>query len=244
MNKVISCLTSCLVLFSVTASADNAKNTAHSGAENSALLNTLNDKSALLQSQKSAQQWGLSDTEWQKFQQLKEGKRGIQSPDLDPLTTLGVESDSVSERRRMAELWVKEEFRRTEKELAFQREVNAAWNRLYPNTLSVNMGNASGLAHDTNGRLALFVRDNCERCDTRLAAVLADNRPVDVYLVGSDGKDDTVRRWAVSHNIPVERVRNRQITLNHDKGLWQAYGQGQMPVILQQGENGWQLAAF
>lgn len=155
-----------------------------------------------------------------------------------------MESDSVSERRRLAELWVKEEYQRTEKELAFQREVNAAWSRLYPNALSVNMGNASGLAHDTNGRMALFVRDNCERCDARLAAVLADNRPVDIYLVGSDGKDDTVRKWAVSHNIPVDRVRSRQITLNHDRGLWLTYGQGQMPVILQQGENGWQLAAF
>lgn len=244
MNKSISLLTCSLVFFTCGAFADNAKSTVNVAADNSSVLETLRDKSAQVQSQQSAQQWGLSDTEWQKYQQLKQGKRGIQSPGLDPLTTLGVESDSVTERRRLAELWVKEEYQRTEKELAFQREVNAAWSRLYPNALSVNMGNASGLAHDTNGRMALFVRDNCERCDTRLAAVLADNRPVDIYLVGSDGKDDTVRKWAVSHNIPVDRVRSRQITLNHDRGLWLTYGQGQMPVILQQGENGWQLAAF
>ncbi|MDR3430730.1 MAG: TIGR03759 family integrating conjugative element protein [Rouxiella aceris] len=207
-------------------------------------VDSLQAKSSQLQSQQSAQQWGLSDTEWQKYQQLIQGKRGIQSPGLDPLTTLGVESDSSSERRRLAEIWVKEEYQRTEKELAFQREVNAAWSRLYPNALSVNMGNASGIAHDTNGRLALFLRDNCERCDARLAAVLADNRPVDIYLVGSDGKDETVRKWAIAHNIPVDRVRSRQVTLNHDRGLWMTYGQGQMPVILQQGENGWQVAAF
>ena len=216
----------------------------NSATSTTSTANSLQDKSLQSQSQQSAQQWGLSDTEWQKYQQLKQGKRGVQSPGLDPLTTLGVESDSSSERRSLAELWVKEEYQRTEKELAFQREVNAAWSRLYPNALSVNMGNASGLAHDTNGRMALFVRDNCECCDARLAAVLADNRPVDIYLVGSDGKDDTVRKWAVSHNIPVDRVRSRQITLNHDRGLWLTYGQGQMPVILQQGENGWQLAAF
>ncbi|QAX80314.1 TIGR03759 family integrating conjugative element protein [Yersinia hibernica] len=233
-----------LMLFARIAVADNAKNTVNIAADSSSVLETLRDKSAQLQSQQSAQQWGLSETEWQKYQQLKQGKRGIQSPGLDPLTTLGVESDNSAERRRLAERWVKEEYQRTQKELAFQREVNVAWNRLYPNALSVNMGNASGLAHDTNGRLALFVRDNCERCDVRLAAVLADNRPVDIYLVGSDGKDDTVRQWAVSHHIPVDRVRSRQVTLNHDKGLWLTYGQGQMPVILQQGENGWQLAAF
>ncbi|HEN3613549.1 TPA: TIGR03759 family integrating conjugative element protein [Yersinia enterocolitica] len=233
-----------LMLFARIAVADNAKNTVNIAADSSSVLETLRDKSAQLQSQQSAQQWGLSETEWQKYQQLKQGKRGIQSPGLDPLTTLGVESDNSAERRRLAERWVKEEYQRTQKELAFQREVNVAWNRLYPNALSVNMGNASGLAHDTNGRLALFVRDNCERCDVRLAAVLADNRPVDIYLVGSNGKDDTVRQWAVSHHIPVDRVRSRQVTLNHDKGLWLTYGQGQMPVILQQGENGWQLAAF
>ncbi len=209
MNKNISFVTCSLMLFTSIAFADNAKNTVNIAAGNSSVLETLRDKSAQYQSQQSAQQWGLSDTEWQKYQQLKQGKRGIQSPGLDPLTTLGVESNSSSERRRLAELWVREENQRTEKELAFQREVNAAWNRLYPNALSVNMGNASGLAHDTNGRLALFVRDNCERCDARLAAVLADKRPVDIYLVGSDGKDDTVRKWAISHNIPVDRVRSR-----------------------------------
>ncbi|MBU9819880.1 TIGR03759 family integrating conjugative element protein [Rahnella sp. BCC 1045] len=233
-----------MLLFASMAFANDASNTVNTSAQSSSVLETLRDKSAQTKSLQSAQQWGLNDTEWQKYQDLKQGKRGIQSPGLDPLTTLGVESDSSSERRHLAELWVKEEYQRTEKELAFQREVNAAWNRLYPNALSVNMGNAAGLAHDTNGRLALFVRNNCERCDARLAAVLADNRPVDIYLVGSDGKDDTVRQWAISHNIPVDRVRNRQITLNHDKGLWMTYGQGQMPVILQQGESGWQLAAF
>lgn len=232
------------MLFILLATGAARADTVNSATSTTSTSNILQDKSLQSQLQQSAQQWGLSDTEWQKYQQLKQGKRGIQSPGLDPLTTLGVESDSSSERRRLAELWVKEEYQRTEKELAFQREVNAAWSRLYPNALSVNMGNASGLAHDTNGRMALFVRDNCERCDARLAAVLADNRPVDIYLVGSDGKDDTVRKWAVSHNIPVDRVRSRQITLNHDRGLWLTYGQGQMPAILQQGENGWQLAAF
>jgi len=233
-----------VMLFILLATCAARADTVNSATSTTSTASSLQDKSLQSQQQQSAQQWGLSDTEWQKYQQLKQGKRGIQSPGLDPLTTLGVESDSVSERRRLAELWVKEEYQRTEKELAFQREVNAAWSRLYPNALSVNMGNASGLAHDTNGRMALFVRDNCERCDARLAAVLADNRPVDIYLVGSDGKDDTVRKWAVSHNIPVDRVRSRQITLNHDRGLWLTYGQGLRPVFLQHGENGWQLAAF
>ncbi len=54
------------------------------------------------------------------------GPRGTQSPGLDPLSTLGIEAQTPAERRKFAEKWVKEEFARTQKELDFQREVNAA----------------------------------------------------------------------------------------------------------------------
>lgn len=218
--------------------------TAQTPAVNSRVAPIQENTTSSLSTQQQARQWGLSDSDWSRYQTLMKGERGIMSPGLDPLTALGVETDNRAERRRLAELWVKHEYQRTEKELAFQREVNAAWLRLYPETLAVNMGaNAAGIAHDTQGRLALFLKENCSRCDARLAAVLADNRPVDLYLVGIDS-DDGLRAWAVKHNIPVEKVRSRQITLNHDNGLWFRYGMGQMPVILQQGETGWQVAAY
>ncbi|KHE02691.1 conjugal transfer protein [Pantoea stewartii] len=218
--------------------------TAQTPAVNSRVAPIQENTTSSLSTQQQAQQWGLSDSDWSRYQMLMKGERGIMSPGLDPLTALGVETDNSAERRRLAELWVRHEYQRTEKELAFQRDVNAAWLRLYPETLAVNMGaNAAGIAHDTQGRLALFLKENCSRCDARLAAVLADDRPVDLYLVGIDS-DDGLRAWAVKHNIPVEKVRSRQITLNHDNGLWFKYGMGQMPVILQQGETGWQVAAY
>ena len=218
--------------------------TVRTSSAQSSISTSQESSTGVLSAQQQAQQWGLSDSDWSRYQTLMEGDRGIMSPGLDPLTALGVETDNSAEHRRLAELWVRHEYQRSEKELAFQREINAAWLRLYPETLAVNMGsNAAGIAHDTQGRLALFVKENCSRCDARLAAVLADDRPVDIYLVGGNS-DEAIRTWAIRHNIPVEKVRSRQITLNHDGGLWLRYGQGQMPVILQQGENGWQLAAF
>jgi len=233
-------LTAVLILLPLWALAS----TAQTPAVNSRVAPLQENTSSTLSTQQQAQQWGLSDSDWSRYQTLMKGERGIMSPGLDPLTALGVETDNSAERRRLAELWVKHEYQRTEKELAFQRDVNAAWLRLYPETLAVNIGaNAAGIAHDTQGRLALFLKENCSRCDARLAAVLADNRPVDLYLVGIDS-DDGLRAWAVKRNIPVEKVRSRQITLNHDNGLWFRYGMGQMPVILQQGETGWQVAAY
>lgn len=114
-----------------------------------------------------------------------------------------------------------------------------------PNMLSVNIGNAAGIAHDSGGRLVLFVREgDCQRCNIRLSAVLADKRPVDIYLVDSEGSDQKVRNWAQQHRIPAEQVRERRITLNHDAGRWMRYGNGIMPVLLQQGESGWHISAF
>ncbi|MER2966812.1 TIGR03759 family integrating conjugative element protein [Serratia ureilytica] len=217
-------------------------------AQQTTIENSQSTLSEIQQSQanKTAQQgrqWGLSGEEYQRYQQLMDGPRGTQSPGLDPLTALGIEAQSDAERKKYAQLWVRQEFARTEKELKFQREVDAAWQRL--GVLPVNMGNAAGIAHDTGGRLALFVKANdCGHCDARLAAVLADNRPVDIYLVDSKGDDSLLRSWAKAHHIPVDKVRARQITLNHDGGRWMKFGNGLMPVVLQQGENGWTLAAF
>ncbi|AYA39346.1 TIGR03759 family integrating conjugative element protein [Xenorhabdus nematophila] len=188
-----------------------------------------------------AEQWGLNTEEYQRYQQLLNGPRGIQSPGIDPLTTLGIEAESDAERRRYAEQWVKAEFARTEKELRFQREVDAAWKRLFPDMLPVNMAKSG----EAKGRLALFVKINdCPPCDARLAEVLALMQPVDIYLVDSKGNDDILRQWAKNHRIPVERVRNRQVTLNHDAGYWFRFGQGVMPVLLRQGEQGWQISSL
>lgn len=187
--------------------------------------------------------WKIGIEEAQRFEDLKSTPRGLLSPNLDPLTTLGIEARNDTELRHYAELWVKEEYVRTEKELKFQREVDAAWKRLMPNMLPVNMGNAAGIAHDSGGRLALFVREaDCQRCDALLSAVLADKRTVDIYLVDSEGSDQKLRNWAQQHRIPTEQVREHRITLNHDAGRWMRYDNGIMPVLLQQGESGWHIA--
>lgn len=205
---------------------------------------------ALLQAKKSNAEdssltTGLTEKEYSRYRLLMNGVRGAQSPSLDPLSTLGIEARNDTERRHYAELWVKQEYERTEKELKFQREVDAAGKRLMPNMLPVNMGNAAGIAHDSGGGLALFVREaDYQRCDARLSAVLAVKRHVDIYLIDNEGSDRKLRNWAQQHRIAAEQVRERRITLNHDAGRWMRYGSGIMPALLQQGENGCHIAAF
>lgn len=117
----------------------------------------------------------ISKEEKLRYVELMNNVRGYISPKLNPITTLGIEARNEAERRHYAELWVKQEYERTEKELKFQREVDTAWKRLMPNMLPVNMGNAAGIAHDTGGRLALFVRKaDCQRCDAQQSYALTN----------------------------------------------------------------------
>ncbi|MFB0713551.1 TIGR03759 family integrating conjugative element protein [Buttiauxella noackiae] len=204
--------------------------------ENSQTVNTSLQALEQLQSKGNAQEWGLTTEEWQRFETLKKGRRGVLSPGLDPLTMLGIEARSDEERRHFAELTVKQEFQRVEAELAFQREVNSAWVRVYPGVLPVQ----DLRSEVSNARQVLFVKDNCSACERKLVQLMKSNQPLDIYLVDSGGKDEAVRNWAKKHNIPAEKVKSRQVTLNHDNGMWLKYGNGLMPVVLQQGAQGWQ----
>ena len=70
-----------------------------------------------------AAQWGLDSQDWTAYEQVMRDRRGVWSPGLDPITALGVSADSATDRKRYAELYVRTEFERTRKELAFQLAV-------------------------------------------------------------------------------------------------------------------------
>lgn len=76
--------------------------------------------------------WGLSEQEWSRFEQIQAGPRGFWSPNLDPLTALGVEAETDQERQRYAELQVTLEAKRAERELAYQNAYTAAWASCFP----------------------------------------------------------------------------------------------------------------
>ena len=192
--------------------------------------------------EKPYEAWGLTQKDWMVYQKLMQGTRGVLSPELDPITALGVEANSESERQRYAELHVKFERQRVEKELAFQRSVDAAWNRLYPNAQLIDMSKLKkgeqtpSSAAQTQGRLLFFTRiKQCPDCEQTLKTLLGQirqGRQLDIFLV--DAKtDDDIRAWARTHNIPTEKVMDRSITLNHDKGRLDMISQftGQVPYL-------------
>ncbi|CAJ3477739.1 TIGR03759 family integrating conjugative element protein [Burkholderia pseudomallei] len=180
--------------------------------------------------------WGLDAAEWSRYQQLMQGPLGIYSPNLDPLTALGLEARSDAERQHYAELQVRAEALRVQKELSYQHAYDAAWKRLFPDQMPVRSLTSPSrpdvsLAH--TGRLAVFVKDDCTACDARVRQLQASGTAFDIYMVGSRGDDARIRAWAQRVGIDPAKVRARTITLNHDAGRWLMLGgQGTLPAVL------------
>lgn len=189
-----------------------------------------------------AQEWNLDRQEWQRYQSLMQGSRGIYSPGLDPLTTLGIEARSDDERRHYAELQVQAEAQRTAKELAYQRAYDDAFKRLYPNLLPIQPDGptSSGNAARGSGRLAVFVKADCAECAQRVKTLQTRGQEFDVYMVGSQGDDARIRSWAIQANIDPTSVRSRKVTLNHDAGRWLSLGLGgELPAVVREVNGQW-----
>lgn len=187
-----------------------------------------------------AKAWGLTDDDWAKFERLQAGPRHYWSPQLDPLTTLGVEADSDQERQRYAELQVRLEAERAERELAYQKAYTAAWARLFPGMLPVQ-GMADDPAATPAGRFTLFVEERCPPCVTNTLQWLQGGAHFDVYLVGSQGDDRRLRHWARGAGITPAQVSSGQVTLNHDRGRWFALGASRpLPARYQLVDGKWQ----
>jgi integrating conjugative element protein (TIGR03759 family) len=205
---------------------------------------SLTIESNVVENQSMARVWGLSDEEWTHYGQLKKTERGIWSPSLDPLTTLGIEASNDTERRYYAELLVKKEYQRVEKELAFQLAYDAAWQRLFPKISPIKIEEENFLTENAKGRFALFVTENCSICEKKLKTLLDQGKLLDIYLVGSQNDDSRLRQWAISNQIDTNRVKNREITLNHDAGRWKQIGKGHLPVALEKRGSEWLIVAL
>lgn len=194
--------------------------------------------------QQKPSDWGLTPAEWLRYRRLMQGPLGIYSPNLDPLTALGIEARSEQERRHFAELQSQIEAHRAEKLLAYQRAYDAAWRRLFPTLQPFRSGARSSLGnqHADEARVAVFVKDgDCPACEQRVKELQTSGRAFDLYVVGSRNEDARIRAWAVRVGIDAAKVRSRAITLNHDAGRWVSIGvQGGLPAVIHQVDGRWE----
>ncbi|WP_454693384.1 TIGR03759 family integrating conjugative element protein [Achromobacter aegrifaciens] len=190
---------------------------------------------------RAASDWGLQPQEWARYRELMDGPLGIYSPNLDPLSALGIEARTDEERRRYAELQVQVEARRVEKLLSYQRAYDEAWQRLNPGMQRVNLPDDKPGAGAGRGRMAVFVKDGCAACGQLVQRLQSSGAEFDLYMVGSRQDDARIRDWAKRAQIDSARVRGGSITLNHDGGRWLSLGlPGDLPAAVHEVNGQWQ----
>ncbi|MDD1148811.1 TIGR03759 family integrating conjugative element protein [Pseudomonas sp. TNT2022 ID357] len=193
-----------------------------------------------------AQAWGLKQDEWARYRQLMQGPLGVYSPNIDPLTALGIEARNDDELRHYAQLQVQAEAIRVEKLLVYQRAYDEAWKRLYPDLQRVNLNDnspalSSPLMPTGSGRLAVFVKENCNDCEHLISRLTVAKAEFDLYMVGNSQDDVTIREWARRVKIAPSKVKAGQITLNHDAGRWLSLNlPGELPAVVRWVDGQWQ----
>lgn len=176
-----------------------------------------------------ARRWGLTLEDWTRYETLMQGPRGIWSPNLDPVTALGVHAESETERRRYAEILVRLERERTMKELAFEKVVQHVKRERYPNDPAFDPLKLEELLLKTRAfeppfraedRLLLFINLDCRACDSLMNSLIREVQSLpglqlDVFVVGGV-KDADIQRWAQKLKLPEALVNSGRLTLNHD----------------------------
>ena len=190
-----------------------------------------------------AQYPDLTPADWMRYELLKHGPRGYWSPNLDPVTVLGIHARSEEERTHFAGIAARLEHERVQAEVAFAAAYAKAWSTLYPDDALAALRGASGPAASPAGgpltvlgngrppatgrplsiRRMVFVDNDC--CRDRdfltrgpLAAAealrgQADDVGLDVYVVHAD--EAGTRAWADRQQVGRTQVA---VTLNPDAG--------------------------
>ncbi|MGB5773673.1 MAG: TIGR03759 family integrating conjugative element protein, partial [Sedimenticolaceae bacterium] len=180
--------------------------------------------------------WGLTEAEAMRYEALMRGPRGAFSvANISPLEVLGIHAETPAQRRAYADRLVKLLYEDSKRVLAFERETQAAWQRLgqplfdparMPGKTAqqaVNKGQLWGR------RLAVFVAlKDCPRCAAsarELVRMTGADSPLmglDVYVVDSQDAE-AIRAFARGVGIAPEAVSSRRITLNQGETLFRQY---------------------
>ena len=196
-------------------------------------------------------QWGISEAEYARYEELMNGVRGSISPgSISPLEVLGIHAQNEAERKKYARLWADIMEQDTERVLAFQRAYDEAWKEKGDKPLidieqirsqlpSAPTVSPQQVTSTTAKRTLIATKLNdCAACDKKIQQLLTmmlvdQSLHLDVYFSDSSDKENSViRQWAMENRIDAELLRNRRITLNHGQALMKQYqlDEGQLPA--------------
>jgi len=169
--------------------------------------------------------WGLTKDEWTRYEFLRSNSPwSTWEHQATPLQILSFYTSSKTEKRRFARIEAELDQWRQDASAEFQ----AIYNRereivhsQYVEFISAKLITLENISlHD---KLTLFISVNsCDAACRALMKILNDTQAkLDIFLLDANGKQDgVIFEWAEKANVPVERVKVKQITLNRENGLF------------------------
>lgn len=182
--------------------------------------------------------WSLEESDWTRYRELMQGPGATFYSSVDPVLVLGIYARDDAERRKYARLAAAREKARVDRELTFMRAYTDAFREQFPGLSAIDSTLADRVALPrrialqspipARPRVAFLTRVGCSACDDAMKQLLRKHVAIDVYVEGASG-DDAIRAWAQQIGVPPERVRARDITLNHHRGELARAGGGKTP---------------
>ena len=185
-----------------------------------------------------AADWGIGETDWQRYRELMRGPAGLHYRRLSPAFVLGLHAETDADRDRWARVVYEEERRRLDRLFDFNRAYNriarAERAREGFSFFDDRHLEPAGFGARRAGavRPVIFVSGACAACDAQVRRLAASGKAFDIYYVGAVGNQE-VSAWARRIELPVAAVTARRITLNHDQGDLARAGHGSrdLPVL-------------
>ena len=93
----------------------------------------------------------------------------------------------------------------------------------------------------SNGRMTVFVKEDCAACVQLVQRLQTSGTGFDIYMVDSRQDDARIRDLAKRMGIDPAKVRSGAITLNHDGGRWLSMELlGDLPAVVREVNGQWQ----
>ena len=185
--------------------------------------------------EKLARLWDLSIDEYREYQLIMQGPRGNWTPNLDPITVLGINAKSEAERTEFAEKLAKLERARVSRELAFEMAYQKAQQKLFGHiplyeTAEAKVAQWAGLGEASKAKTVnVFINTPCDTCKAVSTRILKSGVKVNFYFVGFTG--EAIKQWAVDLGITGQMITSKQATLNFDGGRSNTLSIKQFPFI-------------
>lgn len=197
--------------------------------------------------------WQLTKEEWSRYEELKKNSPWAQwDNNSSPLAILAHYSESIEEKRRYArieaELDTWRQYRIVEYQALYDKERSIVHER-YVEWIQKRLPTLSTIKPYEKLRLFVQVGECDIHCRSLVTRVLKTQAKVDIYISGAK-TDEQIFKWAESAGIPVERVKTKEITLNHDGGVFSlvtgtlAIPAPKLPSLFRQVAGGDQIVAI